>query len=149
MDNNVIAYIAGFFDGDGHVSLTKLSDDAVIPHYALVVGITQTERGILDWIQEQLGMGRVTGGRKYKPPDQKATWQLRFYGHNAEAVLKTLKPYLRVKQARAELGLEFATQLNGRLIQDAGNRQLRTPPALQTRREQAYIQMRNLNHRGA
>lgn len=151
MDNDIIAYIAGFFDGDGHVSLTKLSDDAAIPHYALAVGITQTERGILDWIQKQLDAGTVTSARKgptKEYPNRKATWQLRFYGRDAEAVLKIIKPYLRVKQLRAELGLKFATQLNGRLVREAGKRQVSTSPDLQAEREKVYVQMQTLNHRG-
>lgn len=111
-----LAYIAGFFDGEGAIIIGRRGPK----HYKslqLTVTLTQTDRVILEWVNEQLGgVGRVrvkNHGRKTRALVQNLGYNLKecyevvWDSRAAESVLRALLPFLRVKKARAEIALQF------------------------------------------
>lgn len=99
MDDTVLAYIAGFFDGDGSVTfiLIKSSNDKK-RRGRLTSRISQNDRVVLDWIQTITGVGSV------HPRKRELRWKLQHdYVVAYEAAryfLCSIFPYLIVKQER-------------------------------------------------
>jgi hypothetical protein len=93
-----VVYLAGFFDGEGCITVTVNNKG-----YAYVmIETTQRVREPLDLMKATFGSSgevRPIKGGKY--------WGLRYNGTHAEAVLRELLPYLRVKREQAELALRF------------------------------------------
>ena len=74
------AYIAGLVDGEGTVTLTTMHRGE---NRRLVVSISNTEPGLLEFVQTALGAGQITGKRTY---DVKQTPSFVFRVTNREAV---------------------------------------------------------------
>jgi hypothetical protein len=95
-----LAYIAGFFDGEGCIILNR---QRKLPHhtpgYHLQVSLAQKNRRILDQVVEFFGSGVVYGPRKTGV--HYACWS----GGPAEKVLRELLPYLICKKEEAEIAL--------------------------------------------
>jgi hypothetical protein len=102
------AYAAGFFDGEGYVTITKQSRGDT---YYLRVGISNTCREPLEYIQglwygslfDHAGRYDGYNGRHARL----AAYKWYAHGPKAAAFLLDLLPYLRVKNEQALLGLEF------------------------------------------
>jgi hypothetical protein len=118
MQINDLSYIGGFFDGEGSVCIGRRGkkDHKFLQ---LTISITQTNREILEWVNEVLG---GTGRVKVKNPGHKTKALVLNLGYNlkicyelvwtskkAEVVLKTLLPYLKVKLGQAKIALEYRT----------------------------------------
>lgn len=103
------AYIAGFFDGEGHCSLSfHRANYELRGHirYALSVGITNTNRDILAWMQRELRLGMISARSKEKAI-HKVAYELSFPRHHTQKFLMAILPYLRMKKKQAELMLEY------------------------------------------
>lgn len=88
------AYIAGFFDGEGCISLTNRG--------AVKVTISQKIVDPLDFIQETLGAGSIYYANKRE--------SYRYYLGGRPLVISFLEqtlPYLIVKREKAEAYLEY------------------------------------------
>jgi hypothetical protein len=105
-----LAYIAGFFDGEGTIYYLKEGKHS----YSIIV-FNNTDKPVLDWIQKTL--------KVLKPPimeplrirnDIKANknmWKLYINSQaNVSLVLEALLPYLKVKK---ELSKEHLKTLSG------------------------------------
>ncbi len=102
-----IDYIAGFFDGEGCINISKSG---------LRVVFTNNRKDILREIQfyfsdilEVSSKIGVVGKKVRKKEDNAKTecYQLVYWSKNAEDVIALLKPYLRIKKREAELALRF------------------------------------------
>jgi len=62
LDPPEAAYIAGLVDGEGTVTLTTMHRGE---NRRLVVSISNTERNLLEFVQEALGTGQITSKRTY------------------------------------------------------------------------------------
>ncbi len=103
------AYIAGIFDGEGSISLTKTNicrKYGVIP-YRLRIKITNTFPGIMDWIALKVGHGTVYKAKIY-PTSNKQSWEWYIAGRRAIDLLKQLYPYLRIKKLQAEVAFQYS-----------------------------------------
>ena len=108
MDELELAYLAGWFDGEGSVTIRKSppKPDAKSPVHALQVGLTQVDRSILEWIQSEFAPhNTITQARRsdrWMPVNQ-------FQIHSGKAAnfLRAIFPYLRQKKAEVEIALEF------------------------------------------
>ena len=104
-----LAYIAGFFDGEGSVSIRKAKPS--VHHrtqsvrYSLLVSITNTNLPILEFIQSLLG--GVIHERTWRTPMQRQSYSLYWSSGQGRRVLEFLSPYLRIKKGEAELGVAF------------------------------------------
>lgn len=96
-----IAYIAGFFDGEGCIRIKKANHSGNC--YYLWVAITNTNNSILEEIKELFG-GTV---RKAENGKNKAIYHYMITSSEAFDFLTVLTPFLKEKKKQAELGLYF------------------------------------------
>jgi hypothetical protein len=102
-----VEYIAGFFDGEGYVTIRRSNrTKQKTPAYRMGVGFVNKYLPLLQEIQERFG------GRLYPKARRKANhapaWELFFTKqHEAAGVLEAMLPHLKIKRAQAELGLAF------------------------------------------
>src|SRR6266446_750988 len=106
-----LAYIAGLIDGEGTVCIfnsTGKTKGIVYPRGRPILAITNTHRGVLDWVKSQVGGAAVYVKRarndsgRYKPCYAWSTgWQ------HAKAILIACLPYLIIKREQALLFIEF------------------------------------------
>jgi len=98
-DNNMldtdIAYAAGFFDGEGCISISK--------NGAVDIRITNTAKNVL--VKFQKLFGGTIGNRTQKV--NKTQYAYCVYGENAIEFIKILKPHLVEKLPQAETILEY------------------------------------------
>ncbi len=91
-----LAYLAGFFDGEGSIGTAGGS---------LCVRITNTYKPTLERYQAAFG-GSIdvhnTGDEKTR-----LSWVWRTYGAKAQAVLEAIEPFLVEKGPQAYLGIHF------------------------------------------
>lgn len=127
------AYIAGFVDGEGCISMRRDGGNGI----SVWLQITNTNSDVLLWIQQTVGFGNlfeqpVTGNRK-------RTFSLRLGGREKCAVLlKTILPYLKVKDEQARLAIHFVENLSNN----------RSPQAIAEARAMCE-RFKDLNWRGA
>lgn len=98
-----IAYVAGFFDGDGCVCVDKQKGG-----YTIHVNITQCDYNILLQFQQQFG-GRL---HKRQPNEEtkRTQYQLILSGWDAYNVLVKMRPHLRVKAYVTDLTIKFMNE---------------------------------------
>jgi hypothetical protein len=110
------AYIAGFFDGEGCLTMRRSNRHArgkegsgvASVHYRLALDFANRHIGVLKWIQQ------FTGGAIYSKygPKRKATWAPAFAlvlwnKADIERLLRAIQPYVKVKTEQVALGLDF------------------------------------------
>jgi hypothetical protein len=109
MDATVLAYIAGFLDGDGSIFFQLVRRKNYCFGYQIRTSIafyqkTENER-ILLWLREQFLCGyirrRKTGISDYTIVEPK----------EVRRVLELLQPYVRLKKEHVTLGLEILDEL--------------------------------------
>jgi len=104
MDNTTLAYLAGFMDGEGCISLVRSRPTEKNPGYHLIIVVTQLNPDPLVMYQVAFGgsIHRAVDKRGHRP---RITWQTS--GRNAGRALEALRPFLVVKADEADLALEF------------------------------------------
>ena len=96
-----IAYIAGFFDGEGCVRIKRANQGG--NSYYLIAHITNTNPIILKKVQELFG-GNT---RLQEKGRNKPVYNWYITSSEANDFLKTLQPFLIEKKSQAELGINF------------------------------------------
>ena len=91
-----VAYVAGFFDGEGCISISKSGK--------ISIAIVNTSKRTLDLVLHVVGVG-VIQDRKQRI--NKRQYVYRAYGDNCIAVIKLLLPFLVDKRSQALLLLEY------------------------------------------
>ena len=105
MDDFII-WAAGFFDGEGSISINR-------PSYALVVAVTGSNKSVLEMFRQRYKgylnriskAGKIILEGKYK--SKVDCYQFIFEYDNATVFLRQVLPYLKVKKEQAELALEY------------------------------------------
>lgn len=113
-DATTLAYLAGLFDGEGSIVITLVkpgkSNRLKTPSHRLDIGITNTNKDILDWLIETLGgclcKGKVCSG-------DKPCWMWRISCQEAKTFLMAIRPFMRIKHLQADLAIEFQIQREG------------------------------------
>jgi len=157
VNDSVCRYVAGFFDGEGSVSICKKKSRT--PNgkttYELSTGIGNTNKEVEDWVAEAFGATCYLKERKSK---QNKNWHdfynIELHGDNAVRFLTQIKPYLIVKKRQAELAIKFqelvntGSRLGGYRVNgiNIGGNYLNDNDRNQ--REQIYLEMLKLNKRG-
>lgn len=136
-------YIAGFFDGEGHIGICK----GVVKHKNKVyeqiydrVKIDNTKPEVLYMIRDIFG-GKVS--RKYNGYNKKDCYTFFVFSYESERFLKTIYPYLHIKRKQAEIMLDFyKTKHKITKIGDSLSRKDRN------KRLNLMIKIKKLNKRG-
>jgi intein/homing endonuclease len=102
-----LAYLAGFFDGEGCVHIN--SPDRA-GRQNLLIRVSQTEPSVL-LLYESRWQGKIS--TRENGPNRKPIWLWTACSQNATECLKDLLPYLRVKSAAALVGVEFQALKEG------------------------------------
>ena len=95
-------WIAGFFDGEGSVSILRRKRGGFIEHM-LAIQLGQNDRTPLDMVCAQFE-GSVCNS---KTPS--GCWRWRAHGGTAEKFLKAIRPHSIVKREQISLALELRT----------------------------------------
>jgi len=99
-------YIAGFLDGEGHVTILKRNQYTRYPSYGLHVGFTNRDLRVLNAIKSVYG-GNLFQKKRYKAAHSSA-FELRIGKRSdVERLLSDVLPYLIIKREQAEIGLAF------------------------------------------
>jgi hypothetical protein len=139
-----LAYFAGFFDGEGTVSITPA------PHHTLQVSVANTDGSVCLLFKDRF-RGSVTTQQDGRRPEWKPCFHWTTRAQMAEDFVRAVLPWLVVKRVHAELALSFReTFHNGNILprgsQAAANPERRA--AVQRVRAECYAGMRQLNRRG-
>lgn len=139
-----LAWCAGFFDGEGCISISKpknqnADDKKIFTGYQLQTIIAQRDRRPLDVFVSLFG-GVIH--------DQKANngstyWYYRLHNQKALAILKALVPFLVAKQKAAAMAISFQEYLNDTLPKRSHKR---TDEQVETL-DSFYHAMRTMNTR--
>lgn len=100
MNKTTLAYLAGFFDGEGSINITTRKRKHFSTEHTLTIAIGQKDGKTIDWIIDNLG-GNVSIVKR----DGSYFW----YCSNRRAyeILKVITPFLKYKRPQAELALKF------------------------------------------
>jgi hypothetical protein len=95
-----LAYLAGFFDGEGSISILKRKKGEWNVSHFLRVSVGQKDGATLDWIKEKFGGNVYLVSR-----DGSYLWAVT--DKNAYVFLKKIQSYLQYKKPQADLGIRF------------------------------------------
>ena len=103
-----VAYCAGILDGEGTIAITRnppRKPTQYSPSFGLVVSVANTDNALI------LFLSSLWGGHTLvccKPKGNKrAAYRWSLGGNQAVRFLKAVLPFLIIKRAEAELGIEF------------------------------------------
>lgn len=131
-------YLAGFFDGEGCISVFKQGDKLVV---AAVVGGTH-EDSILRF-QRAFG-GHIVHTKPNIRLNYKAQYQWRVQGSRALAAISAMAPFLVVKKPQAEVALRWPSAERTRNAIGTFDPQ----PELRAERQALRDTLRQMNKRG-
>lgn len=135
------AYIAGIIDGEGTISLTRVTRKESVMGYRIqaYLSISNTSIRLLERVREMCGNGRLIGSYNKTLPHQKAGYVLKFSANQIRHILPQIRPYLILKTEQADVVCEF-------LRITKGGRHL--GPGAYARVEQFYLATKALNKKG-
>lgn len=108
MNNTELAWAAGFFDGEGSVSLIWTTHTTnTNPWWNLKVTVTNCDRPSLERFVAAVGVGRIY--TKKPVEGRQVTHYVMAGSLVAERILRGLLPYLLTKKRVAELAIEART----------------------------------------
>jgi len=94
------AYIAGLIDGEGTITLTRKHRNE---NRQLAVTISNTEKGLLDYVLKAIGAGKITGKRTTRE-HHTPSFTYAIYNRQALNLLEQIHPYLKTyKSGRSSL----------------------------------------------
>ena len=105
MKKTDLAYIAGFFDGEGCIYVGKYKCS-----YHLRVTASQANEWIINWLKF-IFSGSVS--KMTCEEGRRQRWQWHALGKNASLFLVAVLPYLKLKRAEAELAIQFQNARQG------------------------------------
>lgn len=139
LDSCQLAYIAGFFDGEGCIF-------PHIPDGAIHLNISNTKPQTLYEIQKRLG-GKIRHYRRTDRPEEKTVYQWGVYNQKGCLnVLKRLYPYLILKKEQAGIAIELLGGIPRRGIKGGHSPELRAKEM--ERRKPLLTKLKEMNKKG-
>ena len=125
MNDTDIAYIAGLFDGEGCVSYKQYMrkrphNKKPYPTWQIRLEIAMTDKSILIWVNEMLGVGTV-GEKRYKTKYTKGwkkQWRWRCSHRDAFKVCCLLFPYAHVKLGEIQKIIQHYSERKLKVMND-------------------------------
>jgi hypothetical protein len=120
-----VAYIAGLFDGEGCVSYKQYMrkrphNKKAYPTWQIRLEIAMTDKSILIWVNEMLGVGTV-GEKRYKTKYTKGwkkQWRWRCSHRDAFKVCCLLFPYAHVKLGEIQKIIQHYSERKLKVMND-------------------------------
>lgn len=108
------AYVAGFFDGEGTLSIMRTRREANRTgfRYMPLMSVANTHKASLERVRDMCGNGRIIGNYHKGTANHRIVYQLRFSSNQIRGVLPQLRPYLFVKANQADLLLAFLAMVH-------------------------------------
>lgn len=105
------AYAAGFFDGEGHITIAFMSAKirAKGPVYTMRIGAAQNDVAPLLWFRDRWGGSVLPCNRLTIGGNKTHKWNC--CSRKAAAFLRDVYPFLQVKRERADIALRFQDML--------------------------------------
>ena len=135
MEISDIAYIAGLFDGEGCVTCkqkkTKRNDRGgkVYNQWYIRCEISMTDKAVIEWLQETLGVGWSAEKRYNNKPKYKRQWRWCCGYRDALTFAKLVWPYAQVKLHKIEQIIDHyeprAQELGDNIVDLETERQIR------------------------
>lgn len=97
----VWAYLAGLIDGDGCISIGRAGPTT----FLLRLAITNTNKGLLDWVVSNTRCGTVK--HQSTMPGWKTCYQWYVDGWKSRSILEAILPYSVSKQEQIKVALSF------------------------------------------
>ena len=102
-----LAWLAGFVDGEGSISIRKASAPSRIrTSHQLFMSITNTNIECLRYIHTKYG-GSLYHHDKSIRTNQKASMRWVVRGWEAIRMIELIRPFLKIKQLQADIALEY------------------------------------------
>jgi hypothetical protein len=109
-----LAYFAGIVDGEGSITITDSSHAQGRCFFSTSLGITSTDKVLIDWVVKTFGGWESCYTPKQTPLNsRKKVYRWQITGENLETMLNLILPYLIIKQQEAEIMLKMRKTFNG------------------------------------
>ena len=143
------AYIAGLIDGEGCITIirqdqSKHSPKHKSPSYRLAVFIYNTNKNMMNWLQDKIDGHRFY--KRAKSPQHKDLYSINISAKTAEKFLVDIQPYIIAKSEQVKLALELQNLVN--TYKKYRQHNFPGEPLIQeeiNKREVIYQKMRQLN----
>lgn len=112
-----LAWAAGFFDGEGCVSLHLHTKKSGYQYAALAVIVVQKDRRPIDYFHALFGAVETINITR-RGPKRRAYWRLVYSGKRAAEVLTALLPYLILKRDVVDVALELQRDIDRFSLKD-------------------------------
>lgn len=105
------SYVAGFFDGEGWVTVARVRTGEYSDYHKIIIGLTQRakHREVLDRISAEFGGTVLIAKERTRVSEAwavQAKWQLQKKADQLR-FLEAIQPYVIVKTAPVRIGIEF------------------------------------------
>lgn len=102
MDSRMWAYLAGLFDGEGHLGFSFSSKMSAYPTPIMSIGNTNKE--VIEWVKTNFGGGVLMRPR----PSRSTMWEWCLWRRDGMGeIIRGMLPYLIIKKRHAELMLRY------------------------------------------
>ncbi|MDE2233290.1 MAG: LAGLIDADG family homing endonuclease [Patescibacteria group bacterium] len=133
METQDLSYMAGYFDGEGSISLVKRQRGKCL-EYFIRISIGQKDGASLDWIKDNFG-GTLYNVKR----DDSYIWLAT--NNKAYKVIKLIVPFLKYKQPQVKLAIKFYEECVVPV-----NRKKGMTPEDREKREKIFNEMKSLKH---
>lgn len=107
VDPLILAYLAGFFDGEGTIGVLRIPKKSGAVGFTLRCGVTQTSLPVLEKYRGIFG-GRISKKGDRRPnPNWAPAWVWIISGGAAVRFLETIQPYIILKASQIPIALRF------------------------------------------
>lgn len=110
LSKNELAYLAGFFDGEGSVTIhenCKQSPRGKVPNHTLQASIGNTDSRVLRWIQSVFGGAFCLRKTRPDKPQWRPVAQWTIRAASALPFLVAIRPFLRMKGDQVDIAIAY------------------------------------------
>jgi hypothetical protein len=106
------AYLAGILDGEGCIGYYNANPDPEgTPYCHADINITNTHKGVVDWVQQVTGLGRSKPTNKFTVQGRMKAYQWQIAKkQDVREFLEAIDPYLRIKADQSHVLLNLFDQ---------------------------------------
>ncbi len=108
-----LAYMAGLIDSEGSISLIHDHPERGGRGIYAQVGMTSTDREVLDWMSSIFGGSVHTELPGKNPLTKKIAYRWNLTHHRACTFLTMILPYMRIKKGQTELAVALQNSKHG------------------------------------